>query len=151
MQEKITLKVLEEGADISGVDTERVWSTRVEEGLYRIENIPFYASGFSFGDVVYVSDRTLAVLPGDIVEFSNYSTVLVLVMNPERQSEYIKFSERWGCSSESSMERKSFIMSVPADTNLKELIKDLEKITDKNDDGFVILTQRHYSNNEVFY
>jgi hypothetical protein len=148
---KVILSVNEEGQDISGVSSEKVWCDQIEKDIYKITNIPFYAFGYSLGDEIYAPDLDTVTTHGDIVTHSENSTILILIMDDSRKDIYIKFSEKWQCEYGSAIARKSFAVSVPLQIPLKELALELNKLTEKNGDGFVVTTQRHYSSNDVFY
>lgn len=40
------------------VGGERVWAERVDDGLYRLRNIPYHAKGFASGDIVRCVERS---------------------------------------------------------------------------------------------
>lgn len=82
-KKKLILPIDENLIDIVDAATERVWALKIDEGLYRLTNIPFYSSGFAIDDEIYVDDISRVISPLDIVLHSENSTVLVISHNKE--------------------------------------------------------------------
>lgn len=65
------------------VATERLWATPLEGNRFRIENIPFFAKGLSFGDIVTgPSDKVAAdgsITFREVAERGGHSTYRVMV------------------------------------------------------------------------
>ncbi len=56
---KVVVALEKDEDDYPPADYENLWATPVEEGLFRIDNIPFFAKSIALGDIVSVaSDRS---------------------------------------------------------------------------------------------
>ncbi len=88
-----------EGNDGS-VDVESLWATREPNG-YRIDNIPFFAYGFAWGDVVAVSlDADGGMRVTELVAASCHSTVRVLFSSADDVNPVRDELRVMGCDSE---------------------------------------------------
>ena len=94
-----------------GHGVESFWATPLGNGFYRVENVLFYAKGYSFGDIVRVEER-----PDDglyvvaLVEESGHSTVRIIFMNTEEVQAVRRHLETLGCESE--MSDRPYLISV---------------------------------------
>jgi hypothetical protein len=63
-------------------DVESLWVKPRWDGLYEIDNIPFFAKGVSVGDVVSGDVRDGALTFRELVHHSGHSTIRVIVYHP---------------------------------------------------------------------
>ena len=109
--------------------TETVWASKLSDGKYRIENVPFYAKGVSHGDIVKANVEGDTLLFSEIVEKSKHSTYRIYLM-PEISKE--RFKEVWnslqviGCTYEKA-DKNLYAVDVPPDTNIYKAYELLEK------------------------
>jgi hypothetical protein len=110
-------------SDWHGMEAERLWACEVAPGEYRVENVPMYAYGISWGDTISATD----LASGD-AQFSSvtreggHSTYRVLLRKGKTVED---FAARWvaleklGCSYESSKEPEdTFAIDVPPDVDV---------------------------------
>jgi hypothetical protein len=61
------------------VGSERLWAIKCGTDLVELNNIPFYARGYSAGDVVRISENDLGeLIVGEVVEPSDNCTIRVI-------------------------------------------------------------------------
>lgn len=114
--------------------TETMWAQTIDgkKGLYKIDNIPFYAPMVACGDMVFAEydaqEKMLAYR--ETLEYSGNSTVQVVIMNNTENTENIRqIFQEMGCESE-GMGSGYFVMCIPADLDYIPIKLRLEKLSD---------------------
>lgn len=109
--------------------TETVWASKLSNNQYRIENVPFYAKGISYGDIVKINSKGDDLHFSEVVEKSKHSTYRIYLM-PEISNE--RFKEFWnglqviGCTYEKA-DKNLYAIDVPSETNIYKAYELLEK------------------------
>ena len=106
--------------------SERVWAKAMPDGLYRIENIPFYAPGVSFGDLVAAEGREGELVFSKVVKPSGNSTVQVIFFAKDRVQAVRDALRGLGCDSEVSEIDTMIAVDVPAETRYDEVFELLD-------------------------
>ena len=99
---------------------ESVWATPVAQGLYRLGNIPFFARGVSYEDVVSAvrkDDGTLGFV--EVVRPSGHSTLRVIVYEESDAPGLRHELEELGCDTEQSHIPNLFAVDVPPSVSLE--------------------------------
>lgn len=144
---KILFRVYSNVLDKWTVET--MWAAVVdkEKGLYKIDNIPFYAS-IACGDIVFAEyDHTEQMLTyRKTVEPSGTSTIQVVIVDKRVITNDIReMFNALGCQSEKFQEGY-FVLAVPADTDYKPI---QEKLYELRDQGVIdyaepVLSANHW-------
>lgn len=122
---KISLPVHIWGGDVP----ETVWAARLMSGYLVLKNIPFYAYGISYDDVVRVEQNEHLAEAVEAVGRSGHSTYRFFVKegNLERAlANYWKVIEDAGCTYERAT-RHLFSIDVPPKTDIHAVYQALEK------------------------
>ncbi|TAL23828.1 MAG: DUF4265 domain-containing protein [Aquabacterium sp.] len=132
---KLTFRLSEDEQGPYPVSTESLWCRPQDGGRYRIENIPFFLEGLSWGDVVAVEE--LEDEPGvhrveEIVEESGYSTVWVLVKDTKAGKAVLDELSSMGCSRESGVLPDLYAVSVPPTVDLQEVVDRLDAASESD-------------------
>ncbi|MQY41377.1 DUF4265 domain-containing protein [Epibacterium sp. SM1969] len=101
LMEKVFAELKSE--DWHGYSTESLWATPVEEGRFRIENSPFFAEGFSFGDIVDTIMRDGVAWITGLARPSGSSTYRILLGENVEAAQFTRFwkpLQQAGCSFE---------------------------------------------------
>jgi hypothetical protein len=112
---------------------ETLWADTIdsEKGLYKLDNIPFYAPAAS-DDIVYAEydEAEEQLTYRETIEYSGNSTVQVVLMNAEADINKIcdTFKEM-GCLSEKLNDRY-FAMEIPAEKDYTPIKQRLNKLED---------------------
>ncbi|MDC8015903.1 DUF4265 domain-containing protein, partial [Tahibacter soli] len=77
MKISIKLEVDEDG--FPPVDWEDVWAIDLKDGRYEIANVPFYAQGVSYGDIVSVVSQGDRLTFDSLLKAGEHSTVHVVM------------------------------------------------------------------------
>lgn len=118
--------------------TESMWATVIDEykGLYKLDNIPFYAPGVASDDILLAEfDAQEQMLTyRRTVEYSGNSTIQVVLMDKTIDINTIRdFFRELGCVSEKA-NKGYFSMKIPASVDYK-IIK--QKLDDMETRGII--------------
>jgi hypothetical protein len=109
--------------------TETLWAELAGAGRFRLRNVPFYAYGASYDDLVLaVEDGDERIVQG-VVEHAGHSTYRIFVSNTEvlqKFAEYWSPLEELGCTLERATERL-FAVDVPPTTDIYSTYDALER------------------------
>lgn len=113
---------------------ETMWATTVDrnKGLYKLDNIPFYAPLIASDDIVFAEfdEQQQMLTYRKTLEFSGNSTIQVVLMDKSKDINTIrKTFEELGCISE-KVNDGYFSMEVPAVVDykiIKQKLDDLEQ------------------------
>src|SRR6266446_6645759 len=116
------------------VGAERMWASEVGPGLYKIDNIPFYARGISRGDVVSVLEKDGTLFYKETREHSGHSTVRVIIKRKGSERTPLEQEVRQnlvgkGCEIEGVSEG-FFAVDIPVGVNygeVKTLLREEER------------------------
>jgi Domain of unknown function (DUF4265) len=113
-----------------GVDAENLWAVILTDGNLKIDNIPFYVYGVSYGDIVNAFVRGNCLVFRSVVRRGGHSTYRVLVAD-ELGYESEPFVHLWrqieslGCAREVA-KRRWIAIDVPPSADADEVYKVLE-------------------------
>jgi hypothetical protein len=122
---KVIVLLEQEEEDYPPVDYEELWTTPLGEGLYRIENIPFFARGIARGDIVSAVEEDEALIFQGVEEPSGHSTIRLIIYNETAVPTVIERFERLGCVSETTF-NKLVALDVPPSLSLEDLRERLD-------------------------
>ncbi|HTK21698.1 MAG TPA: DUF4265 domain-containing protein [Mucilaginibacter sp.] len=95
-------KIVFEYTDLDGeYAIESAWAQRVE-GNYILDNILFYAPGYSWGDIVSVEERNGLLYVTGLIKESGHSTIRIIFYNKEIIQLTTEQLEKRGCRWEGS-------------------------------------------------
>src|SRR5258707_2576871 len=100
---------------------EWMWANRVSDSTFEIDNIPFFAKGIGFGDIVTADQTNEGLIFRELVQPSGHSTVRVVIFREDRNDEQLRatveeirqFLRAMGCSSELSHISSLIAVDVP--------------------------------------
>ena len=134
-QDDKTVKILFRfHSDVLDEETvETMWATIVDKdkGLYKLDNIPFYAPLVASDDIVFAEfdDQEQMLTYRRTVEYSGNSTVQIVLMDKSKDVNQIRdLFKELGCISEKVNERY-FSMEIPSTLdyiNIKKKLDELE-------------------------
>ncbi|MFE8600047.1 DUF4265 domain-containing protein [Archangium violaceum] len=97
---KVLFKLEKEDEDYPPVDYERLWARPLGDGLFALDNIPFFVRGISVGDVVAAQPGEGEVVFSELVRESGSSTLRVIVFDESHVEEVRRQLQTLGCSTE---------------------------------------------------
>lgn len=107
-----------------GHATESLWAEPIATNVFKLQNVPFYAKGVSFGDVVRARPERHLWIVEIVLERSGHSTYRVVCDPPV-------FERRWpslsalGCTYERA-DARLVAVDVPAQSNIWAVYRSLE-------------------------
>lgn len=108
-------------------DWETVWAYEVEDGLYSLDNVPFFARGVSWGDVVSVEREGDELHFKEVVRPSAHSVLRVIVFDQSEVDGLHEELKRMSCDTEQSHLPSLLSVDVPPTADLKEVRAFLDK------------------------
>jgi hypothetical protein len=118
-----------ERADWHDHVTETLWAEPLDGNRCRLKNVPFYAYGMSYDDVVNAPKTEDGLVVQAVSEPGGHSTYRIFVSSTEtlkRFPEYWAALERLGCTLERATERL-FAVDVPPETDIYKVHEALAK------------------------
>ncbi|MCR5890052.1 DUF4265 domain-containing protein [Hymenobacter sp. J193] len=111
---------------------ESMWAQIVnqEQGLYQLDNIPFFVTGYALGDVVLVEEEEGELVVKDLVVESGNTTLHIIAMQADVAGSIQQALEKLGCSWEGSHLPGYFSVNVPQTVKyapIKRYLKQAEK------------------------
>ncbi len=105
---------------------ETLWSVQVGEGLFKIDNVPFFVFGIAVDDVVSAVPEEGVFRFKDVVQPSGHSTLRVVVYDPSDVPAVHALFKQMGCSTEQSHLPRLIAIDVPPSVSLDELKRVLD-------------------------
>lgn len=109
--------------------TETMWAEPLGEDRFRLKNVPFYAYGISYDDVIVARKSGQETLSERVIERSGHSTYRIFVTDEETLQKFPVYwasLEKLACTQERATERL-FSVDVPPDANIYEVYAALER------------------------
>ena len=100
---------------------ESLWALPVGEGLFKIDNIPFFATGIAVDDIVSATLEGEVLQYSDVVQPSGHSTLRVIVYDESQVAEVRALFKQMGCSTELSHIPGLIAIDVPPSVSLDVL------------------------------
>jgi len=124
VKSKITLvyKDLEDN-----IAEETIWAQPLENGLYQIDNIPFYAPNVSNKDIIAVEDDEGVLYFDDLIEASGHSTLQIIFFDDSKSKDLLKKLEEMGCKWEGMKEQPYYAVDIPSNVNYQTVKNVLNK------------------------
>jgi hypothetical protein len=92
---------------------ETLWAIEMRDGLYKIDNIPFFVTGIAVEDIVSAEPEAGMLVYKEVVHPSGHSTFRVVVYNHDEVSGVRGLFKQLGCSTEQSHLRGLIAVDVP--------------------------------------
>ena len=112
--------------DSDDCEIESLWASPSING-YKLENIPFYARGVSFGDVVLAEEKHGCLYMSELLEASGHSTVRILFIDKTIIQSTRKELRSMGCGSEISDQPRLIAVDIPPSIPYENIRSYLDK------------------------
>ena len=100
---------------------ESLWALPKGDGLFQVDNIPFFATGVAVGDIVLAAQVDGAILFQEVVQASGHSTLRVAISEAADVPAVRALFEQKGCSVEQSHLPRLIAVDVPPSIPLGSL------------------------------
>lgn len=118
---KVVFKLGKDEDDYPPADYESLWAVPVGEGLFQLDNIPFFANEVALGDVVSAVPMGGELRFQEVVRPSGHSTLRLIIYDKEEVPAVRKLLEERGCVSEGSHIPGLISVDVPPSVSLAAL------------------------------
>lgn len=95
---------------------ESVWAVK-EDNYYRIKNIPFFAPGIAYDDLVSIEEEDGDLYFDEIIKESGNSTLHVIIFDEANQKLVTDKFESMNCGWEGSHQKNYISVNVPKEVN----------------------------------
>jgi hypothetical protein len=114
------------------VTSESLWAKPVAEHLFELDNIPFYACGISWKDMVAADPLTEGTFAfSKVVKPSGHSTIRVIVFAKDEMERLQKELGRLGASWEGSDASSLVAIDIPPEVDIKQVLDFLQSGMDE--------------------
>ncbi len=115
----VALEQDEDGYPPAGAES--LWTVEVEPGLFKVDNVPFFALGIAVGDIVSATHDAEGYHFKEVVRPSGHSTFRVVVFDASEVPALRTLLTKMGCSTELSHLPRLIAVDVPPSVSLDEL------------------------------
>ncbi|WP_426492103.1 DUF4265 domain-containing protein [Hymenobacter sp. 102] len=111
---------------------ESLWAEVVDQnqGLYRLDNVPFFVTSYSLGDIVLAEMEEGQLVVKGLEEESGNTTLQIMLLQADMRSKVQQALEKLGCDWEESHLPGYFSVNVPKTVGyapIKRYLKQAEK------------------------
>ncbi|WP_037588055.1 DUF4265 domain-containing protein [Stenoxybacter acetivorans] len=110
--------------------SEFIWANSLGDDRYQLNNIPFFAEGVSFGDVIKADIQNGNPWFVNIVKASTNSTLRVFCFDTQKKIEFSKWLGQNSCMSELGFEGEYIVANIPGTIDidaLEQFLADIEE------------------------
>ncbi|HYO52303.1 DUF4265 domain-containing protein [Archangium sp.] len=118
---KVVVKLEKDEDDYPPADYENLWAVPVGGGLFRIDNIPFFAKSIALGDIVSADPEQGLLKFKEVVKPSGHSTIRLIVYDEAEVPSVLEHFEKLGCTNEKSHIPGLVALDVPPSVSLDAL------------------------------
>jgi hypothetical protein len=123
---KVVVALEKDEDDYPPADYENLWAVPVGEGLFRIDNIPFFAQSIALGDIVAASPEEGLLRFKGVVQPSGHSTVRLIIYDEPEVPKILEHFNQLGCESERSHIPGLIALDVPTSISWSVIQRELE-------------------------
>ena len=123
---KVVVALEKDEDDYPPADYENLWAVPVGEGLFQIDNIPFFAQSIALRDIVAASPEEGLLRFKEVVQPSGHSTVRLILYDEAEVPKVLERFKQLGCESERSHIPGLIAFDVPPSVSWAVIQKELE-------------------------
>lgn len=116
--ERIAFPLVRDADGYPPADWEHLWAERLGNGLYRIDNTPFFVRGICVDDIVAADELDDMTVFSALVTPSSHCTIRVVFLQDDLVETLRENLNRIGCTSELSHLPNLIAVDVPPETPL---------------------------------
>lgn len=110
---------------------ETIWSEKLDNGYYRIDNIPLYAPNLSYNDIIAVEEDEGVLYFDDLIESSGHSTIQIIFFKEDEAKGVLTKLEKLGCSWEGMKSQPYYSVDVSPSVNYADVRQILDEEAEK--------------------
>jgi hypothetical protein len=120
--EKVLFRLQKDADGYPPDDWESLWAYEIERGIYAIDNVPFFARGVSWGDVVSVERKDNELHFKEVVRPSDHSVIRVIVYDTSKVGEMHDKLREMDCDTEQSHLPSLLTVDCPPSADLEQVL-----------------------------
>jgi len=124
---KVVVKLEKDEDDYPPADYEGLWALPVGEGLFQIANVPFFAKGIAYGDIVSATVEQQELRFREVVRSSGHSTLRLIIYDEKDIPSVRELLEELGCDIERSHIPELLSVDVPPTVSLAVVKRHLDE------------------------
>ncbi len=113
------------------IEEEVIWAEKMEDGNYKVDNIPFYAPNLALNDVFSVEEDEGILYFDQLIRMSGHSTVQLVFFKEAEVNESLAILENFGCSWEGMKDQAMYSVDVPAELDYAKVKRFLNEQLEK--------------------
>jgi len=125
------------------ISEELVWAELLDNGFYKVDNIPFYAPNVAYGDIISVEKEDDKFYFEDLIEASGNSTVQIVFFDKSKEKEIMHNLDILGCSWEGIEGGGYCALDIPLEIDYKNIQFFLNQNSDLLDYREACLSETH--------
>jgi hypothetical protein len=118
---KVVIKLEKDEDDYPPADYEGLWAIPMGGSLFQIDNVPFFAKGIAYGDVVSAVAEQQELRFREVVRPSGHSTLRIIIYDEKDVPSVRALLEKQGCAIEQSHIPGLISVDVPPSVSLAVL------------------------------
>jgi hypothetical protein len=118
---KVVVTLEKDEDDYPPAGYENLWTQPVGGGLFRIDNIPFFAKSIAWGDIVSAIPEQGLLKFKEVVKPSGHSTLRLIVYDEAEVPSVLEQFGKLGCTNEKSHIPGLIALDVPPSVSLEAL------------------------------
>jgi hypothetical protein len=118
---KVHFPIARDGDGFPPVDEETLWASKLPSGLYKLDNIPFFAKGVSCSDEVEADLVDGRLWFNSVAKRGGHSTIRIAVNDVGEVPSVREDLRRLGCATELSHLPRLVAVDIPGDVGRDQL------------------------------
>lgn len=123
MRKKVILVYKDSAGEIA---EETIWTEPLDNGNYKVDNIPFFAPNLAYEDIISVEDDNGELYFESLIQASKHSTIQVIFFDPHKENEVLSRLEEASCQWEGMQGGRYYAIDVPPEQDYKKIKKMLD-------------------------
>lgn len=124
--QKVYFPIESDGDGYPPVQGENLWAMVLADGLYRLDNVPFFARGVSLGDDIKAEIVNGTPTYAGVAHRGGHSTIRVAIADEQDVQGIRDDLRRLGCSTELSHLPRLISCDIPPDVGTDDVLRYLE-------------------------
>lgn len=135
-QTKVHWELEQDEDDWPPFAVETIWCAEVIPHMFRLLNVPYFAKGISWGDVVKVKEMDGNLWYESVEHRSDYSTIHIFCFDDEKLEKLKIWARENDCVLEAAFKRKYFALGIPSCVPKEKWLVFLKNLESLDEDGF---------------
>jgi hypothetical protein len=113
------------------ISEESIWTEKMENGYYRIDNVPFYAPNLAYNDLIAIEEDEGVFYFDELIERSGHATVQIIFFNEMEVEFVLSTLENFGCTWEGMKNQAYYAVDIPPNRNYLSVKQFLDEQSEK--------------------